>query len=147
MSLIYGFYTGSHSPAVALMKDGKIISCLEEERIRRVKSGDNYDINVELSSEAIQKFTGVNIIDADYNVFASPTPKEFARKITNNRYEKIGHHTAHAYGAYFTSGFEEKTITITYDGGGEYTVMKMYLCENGKMTLVKSEPFAFFGSL
>jgi len=147
MSLIYGFFTGSHSPTVALMKDGKIMSCLEEERITRIKAGDNYDINVELASEAVQKFTGVNITDADYNVFVDPTPDAFARKITNNRYEKMSHHTAHAYGAYFTSGFEGKTITLTYDGGGESTVMKMYLCEDGKMTLVKSEPMATFGSL
>jgi carbamoyltransferase len=147
MSLIYGFFTGSHSPTIALIRDGKIVSCLEEERMTRIKSGDNYDINVELASEAVQKFTGVNITDADYNVFVDPTPDAFARKITNNRYEKISHHTAHAYGAYFTSGFKEKTITLTYDGGGESTVMKMYLCEDGNMTLVKSEPIASFGSL
>ena len=147
MSLIYGFFAGSHSPTIALMKDGKIVSCLEEERMTRIKSGDNYDINCELAAEAIQKFTGVNIVDADYNIFVNPTPDAFAREITNNRYEKISHHTAHAYGAYFTSGFQEKTITITYDGGGESTVMKMYLCEGGKMTLVKSEPMSSFGSL
>jgi carbamoyltransferase len=147
MSLIYGFFAGSHSPTIALMKDGKIVSCLEEERMTRIKSGDNYDINCDLAAEAIQKFTGVDIVDADYNVFVNPTPDAFARKITNNRYEKMSHHTAHAYGAYFTSGFEEKTITLTYDGGGENTVMKMYLCENGKMTLVKSEPMNSFGSL
>ena len=147
MSLIYGFFTGSHSPTVALMKDGKVISCLEEERMTRKKSGDNYDINVELASQKLQEYTGVKILDSDYNVFVDPTPDAFARKITNNRYEKISHHTAHAYGAYFTSGFQEKTITLTYDGGGESTVMKMFLCEGGKMTLVKSEPMATFGSL
>lgn len=147
MSLIYGFFSGSHSPTVALMKDGKIVCCLEEERMTRKKSGDNYDINVVLAADAVQKFTGVKVVDADYNVFVNPTPDAFARQITNNRYEKISHHTAHAYGAYFTSGFEGKTITLTYDGGGESTVMKMYLCEDGKMTLVKSEPMANFGSL
>ena len=147
MSLIYGFFTGSHSPTVALMKDGKIVSCLEEERMTRIKSGDNYDINCELACEAIQKFTGVEIVNSDYNVFVNPTPDAFARKITNNRYEKIGHHTAHAYGAYFTSGFQEKTLTITYDGGGDFNVMKVYLCENGKMTLVKKEGMSNFGSL
>lgn len=147
MSLIYGFFSGSHSPTVAFMKDGKIVSCLEEERMTRIKSGDNYDINCDLAAEAIQKFTGVKIVDADYNVFVNPIPDAFARKVTNNRYEKVGHHTAHAYSAYFTSGFQEKTITLTYDGGGEYNVLKMYLCENGKMTLVKNEGLSSFGSL
>ena len=83
MSLIYGFFTGSHSPTIALMKDGKIVSCLEEERMTTIKSGDNYDINCELAAEAIQKFTGVNIVDADYNVFVNPTPDAFAKEITN----------------------------------------------------------------
>jgi carbamoyltransferase len=147
MSTIYGFFTGSHSPSIALVKDGKITFCIEEERLTRIKSGDNYDINCELSCIEAEKYTGLKITDADYRIFANPTPDEFARKITNNNYEKVSHHTAHAYGAYYTSGMKGKSITITYDGGGESTVMKVYLCDNGKMTLIQSHPLASFGSI
>jgi carbamoyltransferase len=147
MSSIYGFFTGSHSPSVSLLKDGKIVFCIEEERLTRIKSGDNYDINCELSYKEAETYTGLKITDADYKIFANPTPDAFARRITNNNYEKVSHHTSHAYGAYFTSGMKGKTITITYDGGGESTVMKVYLCEDGKMSLIQSHQIASFGSL
>lgn len=147
MSTIYGFFTGSHSPSISLIKDGKIVFCIEEERLTRIKSGDNYDINCELCCVEAEKYTGLKITDADYKIFANPTPDAFARRITNNNYEKVSHHTSHAYGAYFTSGMEGKTITITYDGGGENSVMKVYLCEDGKMTLIQNHAFASFGSL
>lgn len=147
MSLIYGVYTGSHSSSVTLMKDGKIVNCFEEERYTRIKAGDNYDTNLKLSTDAIQKYTGVSFEQTDYNVFARPTPMRFASELTKRRFETVSHHKAHAYGAYFTSGMKGKVMTISYDGGGEYTVMKIYLCEDGRMDLVKSEPHSAYGSL
>ena len=130
MSSIYGCYTGSHSSSWALVVDGEIISCIEEERLTRIKAGDNYDSNAELSAVEIQKVSGIKFTESDYNIFVEPVPKSFAKKITKDRYEVVSHHDAHAYGAYFTSGFEGKTMTITHDGGGENMMMKMYLCEN-----------------
>ena len=59
MSSIYGFFTGSHSPSIALIRDGKITFCIEEERLTRIKSGDNYDINCELSCIEAEKYTGL----------------------------------------------------------------------------------------
>ena len=38
-------------------------------------------------------------------------------------------------------------MVISYDGGGEYHVLQVYLCEDGKMTRVISEPYSEFGSL
>ena len=147
MSSIYGCYTGSHSSSWALVVDGEIISCIEEERLTRIKAGDNYDSNAELSAVEIQKVSGIKFTESDYNIFVEPVPKSFAKKITKDRYEVVSHHDAHAYGAYFTSGFEGKTMTITHDGGGENMMMKMYLCEDGKMTLLRSFPIASFGTL
>lgn len=147
MSTIYGIYTGNHSPCVCLMKNGEIVLSLEEERFTRIKSGDNYDSNCELSSKIIQEKTGLKIVDSDYRVAVAPVPAVFVGKITNNNYEEVSHHDSHAYGAYYTSGFEEKTLTITYDGGGENTVMKVFLCEDGKMNLIHSRPMPSYGSL
>jgi predicted NodU family carbamoyl transferase len=42
---------------------------------------------------------------------------------------------------------EGKVMSISYDGGGDKTVMKIYLCEDGKMTLFKSMDLSTFGSL
>jgi predicted NodU family carbamoyl transferase len=102
---------------------------------------------LELATEEIQKYTGVSFEQTDYNVFAKPTPVKFASELTKNRFETVSHHKAHIYGAYFTSGMKGKVMTISYDGGGEYTVMKIYLCEDGTMDLVKSEPLSTYGSL
>lgn len=147
MSSIYGIFTGSHSPNCALVKDGEIVCVIEEERISRIKAGDVYDINCEQSYRRIEEYTGLKIKDADYKMFALPVPNSFASKISGGEYEVCAHHDAHTYAAYYTSGMEGKVMTISYDGGGENTVMKIYLCEDGKMTLLKSLPIATFGSL
>ena len=148
MSKIYGMFTGSHSPCIAYIEDGEIIFSIEEERLTRIKSGDNYDIQAELSLNRAELETSVRFSEADYRMVAEPVPDEFLRKISKGqKYERVSHHTAHAYGAYYTSGFEGKTLTISYDGGGQSTVMKIFLCEDGKMTLVRTMPFASFGSL
>lgn len=147
MSTIYGIYTGNHSSGICLMKDGEVLLCLEEERYTRIKAGDNYDSNCELSSKIIQEKTGLKISDADYRIAVAPVPAIFVGELTNNNYEEVSHHDCHAYGAYFTSGFQEKTLTITYDGGGESSVMKVFLCEDGKMNLIHRGPVSSFGSL
>jgi carbamoyltransferase len=147
MSSIYGFFGASHGPVCSLVVDGEIICCIEEERMTRIKSGDNYDVFPDLSSSAIEKFTNIKITDSDFCVFANPTPDEYARKITNNNYETVSHHEAHCYGSYFTSGMEGKVISLSYDGGGDFSVMKIYLCEDGKMTLVRDFKLAEYGSL
>jgi len=147
MSVIYGFYSGSHSANAACVKDGQIIGAIEEERLTRIKAGDNYDTHCQLSSEKLAEVTKIPIPDADYRIFVEPVSEKFARDISQKEYERCSHHDSHAYGAYFTSGMEGKVITFTYDGGGESSVGKIYLCEDGKMSLLKQMPFASFGSL
>jgi carbamoyltransferase len=147
MSTIYGFFGGSHSPSACLIRNGKIVSCIEEERLTRIKAGDNFDSFPELSSEEIQKYTGLNVHDADYRVFVEPVIDAFAKKLTKDNFERVGHHDAHCYGSYFTSGMDGKVLSISYDGGGDKTVMKVYLCEDGKMNLAYSYDFATTGSI
>lgn len=147
MSTIYGFWGGSHSPSTSLIKDGKIICCIEEERLTRIKAGDNFDTFPELSSKEVESYTGVKIEDADYRVFVEPVTDKFAKRLTNYNYERVSHHDAHCYGAYFTSGMEGKVLTISYDGGGDKSVMKVYLCEDGKMNLAYSYDFSTTGSI
>lgn len=147
MSSIYGFYSGSHSANTALVKDGEIIAALEEERMTRIKAGDNYDTHCELSAIKIQEYTNLKINESDYRIFVEPVSEKFARDISRLPFERCSHHDAHAYGAYFTSGMEGKVLTITYDGGGESSMMKIYSCENGRMTLHRKYDFREIGSL
>ena len=147
MSTIYGFFGGSHSPSSALIKDGQVVCCIEEERLTRIKAGDNFDSFPEFSSQEIQSYTGLSVKDADYRIFVEPVIDGFAKKLTNFNYERVSHHDAHCYGSYFTSGMEGKVLSISYDGGGDKSVMKVYLCEDGKMNLAYSYDFATTGSL
>ena len=147
MSTIYGFFGGSHSPATSLIKDGEIICCIEEERLSRKKAGDNFDVVAELSSKEVEAYTGIKIKEADYRVFVEPVTDNFANRLTNFNYDRVSHHDSHCYGAYFTSGMEGKVLSISYDGGGDKSVMKIYLCDNGKMTLASSYDMASTGSL
>jgi len=147
MSTIYGFFGGSHSPSTSLVIDGEIVACVEEERLTRIKAGDNYDIVAELSSRAVENFTGIGILDSDHRVFVEPVTDNFAKNLTHNNYSKISHHEAHCYGAYYTSGMEGKVLSISYDGGGDFSLMKIYLCEDGKMTLLKDYKISQTGSL
>ena len=147
MSSIYGFYGGSHSSTVSLIVDGRVVCCIEEERTSRVKSGDNHESLPTTCSKKIQEYTGLKIKDADYRVWALPCPDKEAREISGLNYEKVSHHTAHNYGAYFTSGFQEKVLSVSFDGGGETSYMKVFLCEDGKMLEVLNLPVALNGSL
>lgn len=147
MSSIYGFYCGSHSAATALIVDGQIVSVLEEERMSRKKAGDIYDTPCTQSLEKVQEITGISIDETDYRVFVEPVSEKYASEMTKLNYERCSHHDAHGYGAYFTSGMEGKVLTITYDGGGESSVMKIFLCEDGKMSLFRQYPFKSCGSI
>lgn len=147
MSTIYGFYCGSHSGSSAIVKDGEILGVLEEERMTRIKAGDNHDSHVILSSKKLQEQTGISIEDSDYRIFVEPVSQKFSGEITKSTYEKCSHHDAHAYGAYLTSGMDGKVITISYDGGGESSVMRIFLCDNGKINLFRNYPFNSCGSL
>lgn len=147
MSSIYGFYGGSHSSTVSLIVDGQIVCCIEEERTSRVKAGDDHESFPITCTKKIQEFTGLKIKDSDYRIWSVPCPDKEAREICQNSYEKVSHHTAHNYGAYFTSGFEGKVLSVSYDGGGETSYMKVYLCEDEKMLEVLNLPVALNGSL
>jgi carbamoyltransferase len=147
MSVIYGFFAGSHSPSTSLMVDGEIICCIEEERLSRIKSGDAVELNPILSSKKVEDITGYKIMDADYRVFANPAPSKFANYLTNGKYETVSHHDSHNYLSYFTSGMSGKVMSISHDGGGETSVMKVFLCENGKMNLIYDYDFCNTGSL
>ena len=147
MSSIYAFFGGSHGATSSLIVDGEIKYVIEEERLLRIKSGNNHNSYPDLSSLKIVELSKLEIGDADYRIFVEPVPDLYAEYLTNGNYERMGHHDSHCYGSYFTSGMDGKVMTISYDGGGEKSVMKIYLCEDGKMTLFKTMDMSTFGSL
>lgn len=147
MSSIYSFYAGSHSATSCLIIDGEIKSIIEEERLTRIKAGDNYYSYPDLSSEKIENTFNLKVSDADYRVAVKPSPDAYYRALLKAPYEKCSHHDAHNYGCYFTSGFDGRVISISHDGGGESSMSKVFLCEDGEMNQVLDGKLYFFGSL
>jgi carbamoyltransferase len=147
MSKIFGFYAGSHSASSSLVVDGEILMCLEEERMTRIKAGDAHESFPNLSYLKIVEDTNHSIENSDYRIFVEPLTESYCRYLSNGSYEKLSHHVAHNYGAYFTSGMEGKVLSISYDGGGESSVMRIFLCEDGKMNQIRKMDFSTTGSL
>lgn len=147
MSSIYSFYAGSHSATSCLIIDGKIYSIIEEERLNRIKAGDNFNSYPNLSSKKIEELSGLKLNEADFRVVVRPTPDAYYRALLKSDYEKCSHHDAHNYSSYFTSGFEGKVLSISHDGGGESSMSKVFLCEDGVMNQVLDGKMYSSGSL
>lgn len=139
MSKIYGFCAGTHDSTIAYVEDGEIKCVIQEERIKRIKSGNDYPSNPTLAKKAIEKETGVNMVDADFITCTTPVGYEFIKEenLPSKGIRSFNHHYCHAVGAYMCSGFKGKALVWTTDGGGDGLNGTLWLCEDGKMELVK----------
>ena len=147
MSSIYGFFGGSHSASSSLIIDSKIKYCIEEERMTREKAGDVPESWPEYSYQKIKELTGLSTLDVDHCVFVKPIADSWTRRFTGRHYDVVSHHVAHNYGAYFTSGMEGKVLSISYDGGGEESIMRVFTCEGSRMDQVLKLDLSTHGSL
>ena len=147
MSTIFGLYGGAHDSAVAYIKDGKIITCIEEERINRIKSGNNYFSLPEESISALETYSGIPVRKVDHVVFSSHTPDQFIEQRINRDIDVYDHHKCHAAGAYYTSGMDGKVLTVIIDGGGTNNSNTVWLGEDGELKLVNSDIFAMGGTI
>tara|TARA_R100000005_G_C5002391_1_gene209996 strand:+ start:3833 stop:5389 length:1557 start_codon:yes stop_codon:yes gene_type:complete len=142
MSKILGIFGGSHNASASYVKDGEIICCYEEERLVRVKSGNDFGRNPDLAVKRILEENGLSIEDFDDIAVAAPICNGFVKGlgVDESKVTVVNHHACHAYGAYLTSGFKEKTIVVSYDGGGDKDFGRIYLAEDNKLNLIKSIP-------
>lgn len=147
MSKIYGLYGGSHDSSVSLIVDGEIQYCVEEERITRIKSGNNYFSVPQESLKSIESISGIPINDADHLVFAKYTPGRFIEENITREYDTYDHHQCHAAGAYYTSGMSGKVMTITMDGGGNDNALTVSLCADGDMINVHRDVWSLSGQI
>ena len=118
---IVGAFLGIHDNGFSLIEDNKIIACYTEERFSRIKSTFNRYTFPQLSFDAIQKDFNFDINDPEI-IFAAAKPVSIEQpkiiEIINNRPLKLySHQYSHACGAYYTSGFDDNTLVVAYDGG------------------------------
>lgn len=155
--VIYGMFFGAHQFSTALIKDGKILYAIENERITRKKHGYSWFESPKASYIAIEKATGIKFEDVDYIAISDPGQFRYdlgsydnkADQVANYYYWKqkiklfdkpiilFEHHQCHAAVGYYLSGFKEKTLILTMDGGSnERNYTTVWLGDNGNMTKV-----------
>ena len=118
---IVGTFLGDHDNGFSLIEDNKIIACYSEERFSRLKSCYNMFSFPKFSLKALKEDFDIDIKDPNIE-FAAAKPVDIYHPeiidILKHRPIKLyPHHYCHACGAYYTSGFDENTLVVSYDGG------------------------------
>jgi len=166
--VIYGIFLGAHHYSTSLIKDGKILYAIENERITRKKHGYSWFESPKASYVAIEKATGIKLEDVDYIALSDPGQLRYNLEVYENKPEHIAnyyfwkqkikdfnkpiiafeHHQCHAAVGYYLSGFPEKTLILTMDGGSnEKNYTTIWLGEKGNMTKIHQNLEPLEGSL
>ncbi|KRR16591.1 carbamoyltransferase family protein [Bradyrhizobium retamae] len=136
-----------HDGAAVLVRDGRVIAAVEEERLNRIKHSNKFP------SRSIQyclAAAGIQLSDIDRIAFyateaycntmleslfgsrpdvsipldakllmRSLLAQEFGTEVDPSRVSFVSHHQAHAVSAFAMSGFEQSLI-LAIDGGGDF---------------------------
>ena len=120
-----GTRPGNQDSSASIIKDGKIVTCVEEERFTRIKHAPG--VLPENSIKFCLQEAKISIKDVDYVVFAGATYDNMKQILSNffnlkfrycPKIYLIDHHLAHASSAFYTSGFKNSFI-ITADLSGD----------------------------
>lgn len=139
-----GVRLGYQDVSATLMKDGKVIFAIEEERLNRVKFSPG-----QLPELAIfECLKQANITMKEVDVVASHGStwgEEYAQKLYDYllftfgfcpKLEFVHHHDAHSASAFYAFGFDEAMI-ITFDASGDGVSTQLSIGRNNSMELFK----------
>ena len=139
-----GTLPGNQDSSAAIIKDGKIIACIEEERFSRIKHAPG--VLPENSINFCLQKAKISIKDVDYVVFAARTyynMKQILSNFFNLKFRYcpkiylIYHHLAHASSAFYLSGFKNSFI-ITADLSGDNKSTVLFYADKTGITEIKS---------
>ncbi|MER8943802.1 carbamoyltransferase [Mesorhizobium sp. M0915] len=137
-----------HDGAAVLVRDGRVIAAVEEERLNRMKHSNKLPIR---SIQYCLAAAGVQLNDIDRVALYASEPyanamlegmsashpdilsipldaktlvqdlltREFGTKLDSSRISFVSHHQAHAVSAFAMSGFEQSLI-LAIDGSGDF---------------------------
>ena len=119
-----GFSIG-HDKGAVIIKDGKILVGITEERITRIKSDGAYSFKIPaLSINYCMEYSGLSFKDINRFVYTTTEfPDDYSDQfeqltgISSDRLEFIPHHLAHAYSTFFSSGFKESVVVVADASG------------------------------
>ncbi|WFU14503.1 carbamoyltransferase [Bradyrhizobium sp. CB3481] len=136
-----------HDGAAVLVRDGRVIAAVEEERLNRIKHSNKFPGS---SIQYCLSAAGVQLSDIDHIAFYATEAysntmlkqllvsqphlgipldaklvlrnllaQEFGTDVDASRVSFVSHHMAHAVSAFSMSGFEQ-SLVFTIDGGGDF---------------------------
>ncbi len=156
---INGWYKRSHDATACIVKEGKILAMVEEERFLRKKHAydkvplnsilwclnkvgiqiDDIDIvAIGWDYKKLHKINGIEDEKLD-NLADLYFPKKYFNYTKKPKFEFIDHHLAHAACSYFLSGMNEASIMII-DGQGEEVSGTMAVGKGNNIKIIDSFP-------
>lgn len=139
-----GVRMGYQDISASLLKDGKVIFAIEEERLNRIKFSPGQ--LPELSIEACLKHAGISIQKIDFIASHGSTwGEEYAVKLRDyilNTFghcppiEFVHHHDAHCASAWYGSGFD-KAMILSMDASGDGVSTQLSVGDGMQMELFK----------
>lgn len=131
--IVLGFSVG-HDKGAALIKDGKLMVAISQERLSRIKRDGAYTgtIPVESMKYCIQ-YAKCSYNDIDLFVYSSTElvddvddrmGKIFGRSIIQ-KLKFIPHHLAHAYSTFYSSGFDAAAVVVADASGSIFGQTKL----------------------
>lgn len=157
---INGWYTRSHDASACLVKNGKILAIVEEERFIRKKhafdkipthaigyclneaniSPDEVDgVALGWNYKLMYDLRQIEFRYRDDEILDIIFPRSTFKYKRKPKLVIIPHHMAHAASAFFTSGFNEATI-IVVDGQGEDESTTIAHGKENNISILKSFP-------
>ena len=139
-----------HDASAAIMKGGKLLGVIEEERLVRIKRNRDSRSCKESINYLLSK-CGLDFADIDIIAFSSDVFEEknsasqrdevikeiIGRDDVGFDFDKImilKHHLCHAASSYFPSGFKSANL-IVIDGSGDGISSSIHLAENNSINL------------
>ena len=126
MPLVLGIHHGHHA-SCALVRDGKLVAAIEQERVTRAKADGQEGLSNRLPVHACLQAAGASLADVDLIVssFQAATAGGvgFHRPLVergfdlfdpfDDRHLVVSHHLAHGLSALHASGFREAAVLIS----------------------------------
>lgn len=161
---IVGVSAHFHDAACSLIRDGKLVAVIEEERLTRIKHDPATPIN---AFKACLNHAGLDVTDIDCLAFYENSGFKRGRSKTDsvsafgnqptagaakliktlrNRFgyegdiRTFGHHLSHAASAFYPSGFDDAAV-LTVDGVGEWTTTAYWRAESQGLKLLDEVQF------
>jgi carbamoyltransferase len=129
MKIALGIHVG-HDRCACVIKEGTVICSVAQERFDRIKFSRSSELPYEAIDAAMRyckiKASDISCVGLSGGGIAGNSALEYYRlefsehyNCSNIAFHSVGHHDAHAYSVFYSSGYSDSMIFIA-DGSGDY---------------------------